>query len=65
MALSSVYPSPILALFKPDGLQIGLEFVGVGASAALFMLPAVFGRGFGCPGPGSPDTLANNVIMPR
>jgi peptidoglycan/LPS O-acetylase OafA/YrhL len=59
VALSSVYPSPTLALFKPDGLQIGLEFVGVGASAALFTLPAVFGKGFS----GLPRRILANPVL--
>ncbi len=59
VALSSVYPPPTLALLKPDGLQIGLEFVGVAASAALFMLPAVFGRGFG----GLPRRILTNPVL--
>lgn len=47
LALSRAYPTPILALLTTDRLHVVLEYVGVGASAALFMAVAVFGEGAG------------------
>jgi len=59
LTLAIVYPAPILALFKTGRLQLVLEFLGVGLSAALIVITAVFGEGTG----GLPRRILANRVL--